>query len=57
MADNHLFEVWKNGVLKMSTDYAECIPTKEEIAAMKKAGYKIVYRRKQTRAKDSMERM
>lgn len=45
MKDEKLFTVLKDGVPKMSTDYEECIPTKEEIRCLKAVGYKIIGRR------------
>ncbi len=45
MKDEKLFTVLKDGVPKMSTNYEECIPTKEEIRCLKAAGYKIIDRR------------
>lgn len=42
--NKYLFEVWKDGKRKMVTDDVTCIPNKEEIRNLKKAGYKIIER-------------
>ncbi len=46
MKSKKLFCVFKNGKPMMSTNYESCIPSREEIKAMKAAGYKIVDNRK-----------
>ena len=34
------FQVLKDGQAKMHTEYLSCIPKKDELTAMQKAGYK-----------------
>lgn len=46
MKSEKLFQTFKNGKPMMSTEFESCIPTNEEIRAIKAAGYKVVDNRK-----------
>ena len=46
MKTDKLFMVLKDGKPKMSTNSESCIPSKDEIKAMKRAGYTIIDKRK-----------
>lgn len=36
-----LFQVSKDGSIMFHTEYQECVPSDDEIKAMKKAGYRV----------------
>ena len=36
-----LFQVSKDGKIMFHTEYQECVPSDDEIKAMKKAGYRV----------------
>lgn len=36
-----LFQVSKDGKIMFQTEYQECVPSDDEIKAMKKAGYRV----------------
>lgn len=46
MKTDKLFMVLRDGKPYMSTNYESCVPSNDEIKAMKRAGYKIIDNRK-----------
>lgn len=43
-----LFEVWKDGKIHFRTNDASCIPTEKEQRSLKKSGYRIKQKRRET---------